>query len=172
MANNKPPVLSSTELEAPQLHLNGQSHVVPSLGGNLAKGLVLTHNGLAVSATGGQRSQAEWPHGLHPKYSSLHCKRDTSLADPKSSPSPHLLFHTRAHQTLVQRANIIDFAEYTVSITTAHQPLAARSSHGQQETMRLATFHSNFTYGHWHEFHVIFNVTKDFSFQSLKKAMW
>ena len=59
MANNKPPVLSSTELEAPQLHLNGQSHVVPSLGGNLAKGLVLTHNGLAISATGGQRSQAE-----------------------------------------------------------------------------------------------------------------
>ena len=95
----------------------------------------------------GKGLKPEWPHGPHSKYSFLHCKRDTSLADPKSSPSPHLLFHTRAQQTLVQRANIIDFAEYMVSITTAHQPLAARSSLGQQETKGLGAFHSNLIYG-------------------------
>ena len=38
-------------------------------------------------------------------------------------------------------------AKYTVSITTTHQPLAARSSQGQQEMMGLAAFHSNFIYG-------------------------
>ena len=133
-------------MEAPQLHLNGQSHVVPSLGGNLAMDLVLTHNSLAVSAPGGQRSQARvtsWT-SLEIQLSSLQ-ERHQFAAGAKSLQScPTLCDPIRRQPTrlprpwdspgkntgvgchfLLQCMKVKSESEVTQSCPTLHDPMTA-----------------------------------------------